>query len=114
VINEGECQRAPRDAISFQSKDGPGRDHSNAPSRPGRSSISPLPADPGRMQPGPSPSLTAQPPRNVSGLYHELLYAVARKFPFESRHETALRYIREAEERAGQTGSSKQNAEVSG
>ena len=37
------------------SKDGPGRDHSNAPSRPGRSSISPLPADPGRMQPGPSP-----------------------------------------------------------
>jgi len=82
------------------SKDGPGRDHSNAPSRPGRSSISPLPADPGRMQPGPSPSRTAQPPRNVSGLYHELLYAVARKFPFESRHETALRYIREAEERA--------------
>jgi len=30
--------------------------------------------------------------------YNELLYAVARKFPGESRHETALRYIRQAEE----------------
>lgn len=29
--------------------------------------------------------------------YHELLYAVARKFPGESRHQTALRYIQEAE-----------------
>ena len=25
--------------------------------------------------------------------YHELLYGVASKFPDESRHETALRYI---------------------
>jgi hypothetical protein len=32
--------------------------------------------------------------------YYELLYAVARKFPNETRHETALRYIREAETRA--------------
>lgn len=32
--------------------------------------------------------------------YHELLYAVARKFPDETRHETALRYIKEAEERS--------------
>ena len=29
--------------------------------------------------------------------YHELLFAVAQKFPNESRHETALRYIRERE-----------------
>jgi hypothetical protein len=29
--------------------------------------------------------------------YDELLYAVARKYPGESRHETALRYIRERE-----------------
>lgn len=33
-------------------------------------------------------------------LYDELIYAVERKFPGESRHETALRYIREAERRA--------------
>jgi len=32
--------------------------------------------------------------------YHELLYAVARKFPDEDRHQTALRYIREREETA--------------
>lgn len=32
-------------------------------------------------------------------LYAELLSAVARKFPGESRHQTALRYIRQAEER---------------
>jgi hypothetical protein len=30
-------------------------------------------------------------------LYNELLYAVARKFPSEDRHQTALRYIQEAE-----------------
>lgn len=30
--------------------------------------------------------------------YHELLYAVGTKFPEESRHQTALRYIRRAEE----------------
>jgi len=31
--------------------------------------------------------------------YEELIYAVGMKFPGESRHETALRYIRQAEER---------------
>ncbi len=51
-------------------------------------------------EPAGSASLVAQPPRDVSELYHELLYAVARKFPGESRHETALRYIRDTEERA--------------
>ena len=30
--------------------------------------------------------------------YNELIMAVGKKFPNESRHETALRYIREAEE----------------
>ncbi len=29
--------------------------------------------------------------------YYELLYAVETKYPNESRHETALRYIKEAE-----------------
>lgn len=32
-------------------------------------------------------------------LYHELIYAVASKYPNETRHETALRYIRTAESR---------------
>jgi hypothetical protein len=31
------------------------------------------------------------------GLHNELIFAVARKFPCETRHETALRYIRQAE-----------------
>jgi len=66
-----------------------------------------------RTSPPPcSVSPAAQPPRDVSELYHELLYAVARKFHGESRHETALRYIRDTEERVGQTGSCKQNAKV--
>jgi hypothetical protein len=30
-------------------------------------------------------------------LYHELLYAVGNLYPNETRHETALRYIRKAE-----------------
>jgi len=34
----------------------------------------------------------------LQGKYSELLYAVARKFPGENRHETALRYIRAMEE----------------
>jgi hypothetical protein len=42
-------------------------------------------------------------------LYNELLYAVAGKYAGETRHETALRYIREREERAGEAGSCKQN-----
>ncbi len=29
--------------------------------------------------------------------YYELLYAVQNKFPGETRHETALRYIQQAE-----------------
>jgi hypothetical protein len=33
--------------------------------------------------------------------YYELVYCVASKFPNESRHETALRYIRNAEAYSG-------------
>lgn len=40
--------------------------------------------------------------------YNELLFAVCRKFPNETRHETALRYIREAENRS-QIGEVKEN-----
>jgi hypothetical protein len=35
---------------------------------------------------------------SVAEKYNELIYAVARKFPNETRHQTALRYIRSAEE----------------
>jgi hypothetical protein len=45
--------------------------------------------------------------------HNELLYAVARKWPNESRHETALRYIREAESHEV-AGSAAKSAEESG
>lgn len=32
--------------------------------------------------------------------YNELLFAVSRKFPGETRHQTALRYIMEAESKS--------------
>lgn len=35
--------------------------------------------------------------KELQSNYYELLYAVASKFPDETRHETALRYIRNAE-----------------
>lgn len=35
--------------------------------------------------------------KELQGNYYELLYGVASKFPDETRHETALRYIRNAE-----------------
>lgn len=37
--------------------------------------------------------------RAVTAHYNELVMAVGLRFPGESRHDTALRYIREAEER---------------
>jgi hypothetical protein len=43
--------------------------------------------------------------RSVQELYNELLFAVASKFPDETRHQTALRYISEAESSRGSTGS---------
>ena len=41
--------------------------------------------------------------------YNELIYAVERKFDNETRHQTALRYIRETERR---TSSESQSAKV--
>ena len=35
--------------------------------------------------------------KTANELYHELIYAVEKKFPDETRHQTALRYIMEAE-----------------
>ncbi len=44
----------------------------------------------------------AEPPQqSIESKYYELLYAVAQKFPGESRHETALRYIRMVEQQHG-------------
>ena len=40
--------------------------------------------------------------KTLSEKYYELLYAVVRKHPAETRHETALRYIRQAEQSSGQ------------
>lgn len=42
---------------------------------------------------------------DVSAKHNELLDAVERKFPDEQQHETALRYIQEAEKRASDPGS---------
>ena len=42
----------------------------------------------------------------ITKLYHELLYQVATKHPGETRHETALRYIRNAERGSNQTQAS--------
>jgi hypothetical protein len=39
--------------------------------------------------------------RDYKALYHELLFAVGNKYPGESRHQTALRYLREREAPAG-------------
>lgn len=36
---------------------------------------------------------------HINKLYNELIMAVSRKFPNESRHETALRYIKEREQK---------------
>lgn len=37
--------------------------------------------------------------RGITSFYNELLFAVCCKFPDETRHQTALRYIRERENR---------------
>jgi len=36
-------------------------------------------------------------PDDISDMYFELIYAVGNKHPGETRHQTALRYIRQAE-----------------
>lgn len=45
----------------------------------------------------------AQPLTDYKAMYHELLFAVGNKYPDETRHQTALRYIRQAEELKTQT-----------
>ena len=40
--------------------------------------------------------------KNYNKLYHELLYEVCTKYPDESRHQTALRYIKECENKRAQ------------
>lgn len=49
---------------------------------------------------------------NYKKLYLELLYEVQRKFPNETRHETAKRYIRRMEE-PSDTGSSSKRSKIS-
>ena len=43
--------------------------------------------------------------------YHELINAVARKFMGETRHQTALRYIQEAEHAPENDAAAKQNTQ---
>jgi len=41
--------------------------------------------------------MTEEQAKRILGLYNELILAVAKKFPGETRHQTALRYIMDAE-----------------
>jgi hypothetical protein len=40
---------------------------------------------------------TARTKEEIEALYNELLFHVGNKFPGETRHQTALRYIKNAE-----------------
>ena len=42
-------------------------------------------------------ALAAPQPEPLSDLYNELLFAVGKKHPNETRHQTALRYLKQAE-----------------
>ena len=67
------------------------------------------------MSDGSAQAITYIPYREVSRLrdqYHELLYAVATKHDGETRHETALMYICEREERTEGPCSSSPNTPV--
>lgn len=46
---------------------------------------------------------------DYKALYHELLYCVGNKHPDETRHQTALRYLRNAERIDDTTGEAKQD-----
>lgn len=48
----------------------------------------------------------------LEGKYYELLHYVETKHPNESRHDTALRYIKEAENKNTNTGAGKEMAEI--
>lgn len=41
-------------------------------------------------------------PTDYKALYHELIYQVGMKHPDETRHQTALRYLKQAENNGGQ------------
>ena len=56
----------------------------------------------GAAPPAASPGV---PPQDYKALYYELLYAVGMKHQGESRHETALRYIKRAEQPNGEAKS---------
>lgn len=49
--------------------------------------------------PAPNPSADGDAHDKCLAKYAELIYAVGNKYPGETRHETALRYIRQAENR---------------
>ena len=60
----------------------------------------PLPAPPSDVEiihPLEAAPIEAEAARNFEKAYHELIFAVGNKHKGETRHETALRYIREAE-----------------
>jgi len=50
----------------------------------------------------------AVPDKDYKALYCELLYQVSTKHPGETSHETALRYIREAEDRGRDLSAAKE------
>lgn len=47
--------------------------------------------------------------RKLQQEYEELIYAVVKKFPGETRHQTALRYIKEREQTANESLLAKEN-----
>lgn len=61
-----------------------------------------IPVDTRGNQPSPEIQKESKGVIDYIGLYNELLFAVGNAFPNESRHETALRYIREAELSSGE------------
>ena len=65
----------------------------------------PLPKEPVWGEPNKPPATPAPPapPQGWSEQYTELIMAVESKYPGETRHQTALRYIRRAEDRATTT-----------
>ena len=67
------------------------------------------------VRPDGAQSVVYLPGREVEELrakYHELVFAVSRKHDGETRHDTALRYIREAEETSSATGDECKNTET--
>lgn len=46
---------------------------------------------------------------DISVKYNELIFAVGNKYPNETRHETALKYIRRAEKSDGVARTEKRN-----